>query len=109
MPCPRIAWRRFTLPAIRRYEKYILDTHDHPVIDPVWELYARAIERCGPTPTLLEWDDHIPSFDEVHAEALKAESLSAAARRCACGGCAKMSHGRSDEPGRTAAARWPRR
>ena len=55
-----------------RYEKYILDTHDHPVIDPVWELYARAIERCGPTPTLLEWDDHIPSFDEVHAEALKA-------------------------------------
>jgi hypothetical protein len=38
----------------------------------VWQLYARTIERCGPTPTLLEWDDHIPSFDEVHAEALKA-------------------------------------
>jgi hypothetical protein len=56
-----------------RYEKYILDTHDHPVIDPVWELYARAVERCGPTPTLLEWDDHIPSFDEVHTEAKKAE------------------------------------
>jgi hypothetical protein len=56
-----------------KYEKYILDTHDHPVIDPVWQLYARAIERCGPTPTLLEWDDHIPSFDEVHAEARKAE------------------------------------
>jgi uncharacterized protein (UPF0276 family) len=56
-----------------KYEKYILDTHDHPVIDPVWQLYARAIERCGPTPTLLEWDDHIPSFDEVHAEAKKAQ------------------------------------
>ena len=56
-----------------RYEKYILDTHDHPVIDPVWKLYERAIERCGPTPTLLEWDDHIPSFDEVHNEALKAQ------------------------------------
>jgi uncharacterized protein (UPF0276 family) len=56
-----------------RYEKYILDTHDHPVIDPVWQLYARAIERCGPTPTLLEWDDHIPSFEEVWAEARKAE------------------------------------
>ena len=56
-----------------KYEKYILDTHDHPVIDPVWQLYARAIERCGPTPTLLEWDDHIPTFDEVHAEAKKAE------------------------------------
>lgn len=56
-----------------RYEKYILDTHDHPVIDPVWQLYARAIERCGPTPTLLEWDDRIPSFEEVWAEARKAE------------------------------------
>jgi uncharacterized protein (UPF0276 family) len=56
-----------------RYEKYILDTHDHPVIEPVWDLYARAIELCGPTPTLLEWDDRIPSFEEVHAEARKAE------------------------------------
>jgi hypothetical protein len=55
-----------------KYRKYILDTHDHPVIDPVWALYARAIERCGPTATLLEWDDNIPSFEEVHAEALKA-------------------------------------
>jgi uncharacterized protein (UPF0276 family) len=55
-----------------KYRKYILDTHDHPVIDPVWTLYARAIERCGPTATLLEWDDNIPSFEEVHAEALKA-------------------------------------
>ncbi|HEY8998039.1 MAG TPA: DUF692 domain-containing protein [Edaphobacter sp.] len=55
-----------------KFEKYILDTHDHPVLDPVWDLYARAIERCGPTATLLEWDDSIPSFDEVHAEALKA-------------------------------------
>lgn len=55
-----------------KFEKYILDTHDHPVLDPVWALYARAIERCGPTATLLEWDDSIPSFEEVHAEALKA-------------------------------------
>jgi uncharacterized protein len=55
-----------------KFEKYILDTHDHPVLDPVWALYAQAVRRCGPTPTLLEWDDNIPSFDEVHAEALKA-------------------------------------
>jgi uncharacterized protein (UPF0276 family) len=55
-----------------RFEKYLLDTHDHPVLDPVWRLYARAIGRCGPTATLLEWDDRIPSFDEVHGEALKA-------------------------------------
>jgi uncharacterized protein len=56
-----------------RYEKYILDTHDHPVIDPVWRLYQRAIELVGPTATLLEWDDRIPSFEEVHSEALKAK------------------------------------
>ena len=56
-----------------KYEKYILDTHDHPVIDPVWRLYRRAVELVGPTATLLEWDDRIPSFEEVHAEALKAK------------------------------------
>ena len=61
-----------------RFEKYLLDTHDHPVLDPVWRLYARAIERCGPTATLLEWDDRIPSFDEVHGEALKANRYLAA-------------------------------
>ena len=57
-----------------RYERFILDTHDHAVCNPVWDLYSRAIKLCGQTPTLLEWDDKIPSFDEVHAEALKAAS-----------------------------------
>ncbi len=61
-----------------KFEKYILDTHDHPVLDQVWKLYARAIERCGHTATLLEWDDRIPSFDEVHHEALKANHYLAA-------------------------------
>ena len=41
--------------------------------DPVWKLYEHAIARAGVTATLLEWDDRIPSFDEVHAEARKAE------------------------------------
>ena len=58
-----------------KFEKYILDTHDHPVLDPVWDLYARAIELAGPTATLLEWDDRIPSFEEVHQEALKARKF----------------------------------
>lgn len=70
VPADRVA--QIHIAGHSKYEKYILDTHDHPVIDPVWALYARAIERCGPTATLLEWDDKIPSFDEVHAEALKA-------------------------------------
>ena len=56
-----------------QFEKYILDTHDHPVIDPVWKLYAHSIQRFGKVATLLEWDDRIPSFKEVHTEALKAK------------------------------------
>ncbi len=58
-----------------KYEKYILDTHDHPVLDPVWKMYEHVIERIGPVNTLLEWDAHIPSFDEVHNEALKANKF----------------------------------
>lgn len=63
-----------------KFEKYILDTHDHPVLDPVWQLYAHATRLCGVTATLLEWDDKIPSFDEVHNEALKAHEFIAQAR-----------------------------
>lgn len=66
-----------------KFERYILDTHDHPVIDPVWKLYTHAIRRCGVTATLLEWDDKIPTFDEVHAEALKAHRYIDAARQAA--------------------------
>lgn len=58
-----------------RYRKYILDTHDHAPPDPVWELYAETIRLGGRTATLLEWDDRIPSFDEVHNEALKANQF----------------------------------
>ena len=70
VPAERVA--QIHIAGHSKFEKYILDTHDHPVLDPVWSLYSRAIERCGPTATLLEWDDSIPSFEEVHAEALKA-------------------------------------
>ena len=58
-----------------QYRKYTLDTHDHPVLDPVWKLYQHAISRTGKTATLLEWDARIPSFDEVHNEARKAEKF----------------------------------
>jgi uncharacterized protein len=63
-----------------KFEKYILDTHDHAPPDPVWKLYAHAIKKCGVTATLLEWDDKIPSFEEVHHEALKANEFIAQAR-----------------------------
>ncbi len=50
----------------------IVDTHDHPVAGAVWALYARAWERGGPFPTLLEWDARIPPMPEVLAELAKA-------------------------------------
>lgn len=51
---------------------HIIDTHDHPVVDPVWVLYRQAHQLTGGAATLLEWDANIPPFDEVHAEVLKA-------------------------------------
>ena len=41
------------------------DTHDREVSDPVWDLYRTAWRLGGPFPTLLEWDEHLPSLDEV--------------------------------------------
>jgi uncharacterized protein (UPF0276 family) len=70
VPAERVA--QIHIAGHSKFEKYILDTHDHPVIDPVWKLYEHAIHWAGPTATLLEWDDRIPSFDEVHNEARKA-------------------------------------
>ena len=75
---------QFHIAGHSEFEKYTLDTHDHPVIEPVWALYAEAVARCGRTATLLEWDDRIPPFEEVHAEARKAgKYLPEAATECA--------------------------
>ena len=71
IPAERVA--QIHIAGHSRYENFLLDTHDHPVIDPVWKLYERALRRTGPTATLLEWDDRIPPFEEVHNEALKAK------------------------------------
>ena len=73
IPAERVA--QIHIAGHSKYRKYILDTHDHPVIDPVWKLYDRAIQRVGHTATLLEWDDSIPTFKEVHDEALKANKF----------------------------------
>lgn len=56
-------------------ETYLLDTHDGPVIDPVWELYRFAVRCCGHVSTLIEWDDQIPEFAVVKAEAERARTL----------------------------------
>jgi uncharacterized protein (UPF0276 family) len=57
------------------YGSYLLDTHDGPVIPPVWELYRFAVQRFGRVSTLIEWDDKIPEFDEVCAEAERARTI----------------------------------
>lgn len=56
---------------------HLLDTHDGPVIDPVWDLYRHAIRRFGRVSTLVEWDDHIPELGVVCAEAERARAVEA--------------------------------
>lgn len=51
---------------------HILDTHSDHALPEVWELYRWAWARTGPTATLYEWDEDIPEFEVVHAEARKA-------------------------------------
>ncbi len=53
---------------------HLVDTHDGPVAEPVWELYAEAKRLTGGVPTLVEWDDRLPPFRDLHAEALKAKA-----------------------------------
>jgi uncharacterized protein len=53
---------------------HVIDTHDGPVADAVWDLYAQAIALTGGASTLLEWDAHIPTFEELHAEARRARN-----------------------------------
>jgi uncharacterized protein (UPF0276 family) len=54
---------------------YLIDTHDHPVPDPVWELYAAAIRRFGNVSTMIERDANIPPLAELVAELDAARSL----------------------------------
>jgi hypothetical protein len=55
--------------------EFIIDTHDAPVIDPVWELYERAIRRLGPVPTMIERDDRIPPLADLLQELDRARQL----------------------------------
>lgn len=47
------------------YGGFIIDTHDHPVVDPVWNLYRLAVELYGPVSTMIERDDNFPPFQEL--------------------------------------------
>jgi uncharacterized protein (UPF0276 family) len=54
---------------------YLLDTHSDHVREEVWELYRRATRRVGLTSTLIEWDEDIPSWDELALEAMAARKV----------------------------------
>lgn len=58
----------------------LIDAHGSPVADPVWTLYAEVIARTGALATLIEWDNDVPAFPVLLAEAERAAHLLAAAR-----------------------------
>jgi uncharacterized protein len=56
-------------------ELLLIDSHDNPIADAVWKLYEIVISQCGPIPTLVEWDSHIPAWPILRAEAAAAQTI----------------------------------
>ena len=72
VPAERVA--QFHLAGFRDRGTFLHDTHDHPIAEPVWDLYRQAVRRFGPVSTLIEWDDEIPEFDRLQQEAATARA-----------------------------------
>jgi uncharacterized protein len=70
IPVDRV-WQ-FHLAGHSDHGTYLLDTHDHPVREEVWDLYRRAVARFGRVATLVEWDGNIPAWDRLEAESGRA-------------------------------------
>ncbi len=60
--------RQFHLAGHSDYGDYVIDTHDHDVADPVWDLYREALKRFGLISTMIERDDNIPPLEDLLAE-----------------------------------------
>jgi len=60
--------QQFHLAGHSDFGDYVIDTHDHDVIDPVWNLFGEAWERFGPISTMIERDDNIPPFEDLEKE-----------------------------------------
>jgi uncharacterized protein (UPF0276 family) len=58
----------------------LVDTHAHAVAQPALDLYAHAIRRFGPRPTIVEWDNDLPDLAVLIQEAVKADRVREAAR-----------------------------
>lgn len=67
--------QQFHLAGHTDHGDYVIDTHDHPVVDPVWDLYGVALKRFGPVSTMIERDDRMPPFAELMAELEQARSI----------------------------------
>lgn len=59
----------------------LIDSHGTPVAEAVWALYADVITRAGPIPTLIEWDNDVPDWPTLRAEAVAAQDILAGASR----------------------------
>jgi uncharacterized protein len=59
----------------------LIDAHSAPVARPVWELYAWVIARIGPIATVIKWDNDIPDWSMLRAEAAAAERILVGASR----------------------------
>jgi uncharacterized protein (UPF0276 family) len=73
LPAHRI--RQIHLAGHEKRGTLIVDTHDAPIADPVWDLYAYTLRRCGPVATMIERDDRIPPLDELVAELDRAREI----------------------------------
>lgn len=76
---PKDRVRQFHLAGHSDLGGHLIDTHDHPIVEPVWNLYCAAVARFGAVPTMIERDDNIPALSELVAELQTARDLS---RRC---------------------------
>ncbi len=62
---------------------HLVDTHDAPVCEAVWDLYRYTVRRMGVKPTMIERDDHIPPLDELIAELERARTIAGEALEAA--------------------------
>jgi uncharacterized protein (UPF0276 family) len=76
---PRERVRQIHLAGHEDHGDYLIDTHDHPVCDAVWDLYGYTVKRLGSVPTMIERDDNIPALPELLAELDHARSVQVAA------------------------------
>ncbi|KTC81838.1 DUF692 domain-containing protein [Legionella cincinnatiensis] len=73
MPAERVA--QIHLAGHSNHGHYIIDTHDAPVIQPVWDLYAATLQRLGPVSTMIERDDNMPPLVDLLAEIKHAQEI----------------------------------